>query len=132
MLREKADAPLFPRTNASPYSFVLTPLTYSSVCSSAMFMYPSRQLSVPVRPRRNPAEVLRGQLAVSSRREGRERERTSVVDSAIEPDDDLLPDYTLEEGAGSRELLLFGLRRSGSGFRLRGRRGSGHCREKGP
>ena len=31
-------SPLFPRTNASPYELVKTPLTYSSVCSSAMFM----------------------------------------------------------------------------------------------
>jgi hypothetical protein len=39
--------PLFPRMNASPYRFVMTPLTCSSVCSRAIFMYPSRQESIP-------------------------------------------------------------------------------------
>jgi hypothetical protein len=35
------NSPLFPRTNASPYSLLLAPLTYSAVFSSAIFMYPS-------------------------------------------------------------------------------------------
>ena len=33
--------------NASPYLFFNCPLQYSSVCSSAMFMYPSRQVRTP-------------------------------------------------------------------------------------
>lgn len=38
---------LFPRINASPYLFFNCPLTYSSVCSSAMFIYPSKQARTP-------------------------------------------------------------------------------------
>jgi hypothetical protein len=39
--------PLFPRMKASPYLFFSWPFTYSSVCSIAMFMYPSRQAKIP-------------------------------------------------------------------------------------
>lgn len=39
---------LFPRIKASPYLSFNCPLTYSSVCSSAMFMYPSIQANTPV------------------------------------------------------------------------------------
>lgn len=38
---------LFPRMKASPYRALSSPPTTSSVCSSAMFMYPSRQTSTP-------------------------------------------------------------------------------------
>lgn len=40
--------PLFPRIKASPYLFLSCPLTYSSVCSIAMFMYPSKHAKIPV------------------------------------------------------------------------------------
>lgn len=40
-------APLFPRTNASPYVRRSLPSTSSCVCSSAMFMYPSTDWSSP-------------------------------------------------------------------------------------
>ena len=39
--------PLFPRMNTSPYLCLITPPTYSSVFSSAMFMYPSTDWSSP-------------------------------------------------------------------------------------
>lgn len=39
--------PLFPRMKASPYFCFNCPLTYSSVCSKAMFRYPSRQARTP-------------------------------------------------------------------------------------
>ena len=44
----ESNSPLFPRTKASPYSRRLAPLTYSSVFSNAMFMYPSTDCSSPV------------------------------------------------------------------------------------
>lgn len=40
---------LLPLINASPNLFFSCPLTYSSVCSNAIFMYPSRQASTPVK-----------------------------------------------------------------------------------
>lgn len=43
----KEELPLFPRINASPYLFFNCPFTYSSVCSRAMFIYPSRQARTP-------------------------------------------------------------------------------------
>ena len=45
--RVEANAPLFPLINASPYRFVTLPPTCSSVCSIAMFMYPSRHDNIP-------------------------------------------------------------------------------------
>lgn len=39
--------PLFPRINASPYLFFNCPFTYSSVCSRAIFIYPSRHARTP-------------------------------------------------------------------------------------
>ncbi len=41
-------SPLLPRMKVSPYLALSWPLTYSSVCSIAMFMYPSRHASTPV------------------------------------------------------------------------------------
>lgn len=43
------DSPLLPRIKVSPYFPRATPSTTSCVSSRAMFMNPSRQLSVPVR-----------------------------------------------------------------------------------
>ena len=40
--------PLLPRMKASPYLALSWPFTYSSVCSIAMFMKPSRHASTPV------------------------------------------------------------------------------------
>ena len=40
-------APLLPRMKASPYLALSCPFTYSSVCSIAMFMKPSRHASTP-------------------------------------------------------------------------------------
>lgn len=40
---------LFPLMKASPYLFLSCPFRYSSLCSSAMFMQPSRQARTPVR-----------------------------------------------------------------------------------
>ena len=41
-------APLLPRMKASPYLALSCPFTYSSVCSIAMFMKPSRHARTPV------------------------------------------------------------------------------------
>ena len=41
------DAPLFPRMKQSPYLFFSCPSTYSSVCSIAMFMNPSKHANIP-------------------------------------------------------------------------------------
>ena len=41
------DVPLLPQMNALPYQFVTDLLTCSSVCSSAMFMYPSKHERTP-------------------------------------------------------------------------------------
>ena len=43
--------PLFPRIKASPYLFLSWPLTYSSVCSIAMFIYPSKHARIPAASR---------------------------------------------------------------------------------
>lgn len=47
MERFMRDLPLLPLTKASPYDRLFWPLTYSSVFSSAMFMYPSTDCSSP-------------------------------------------------------------------------------------
>lgn len=118
-------SPLFPRTNASPYSFVLVPLTYSSVCSSAMFMYPSKQLRTPVSVRPQASEVREHGASQYrptswSTDEEEQLELTAVVDPAIQPDHDFLSHDTLEERARSWQLWLVLFRLLG--VFLRGRR----------
>ena len=56
--------PLFPLTNASPYRFVITPFTSSSVCSNAMFIKPSRHDRIPVEmnERETRQSVIRSRL----------------------------------------------------------------------
>ena len=44
---KKSILPLFPLIKASPYLFFNCPFTYSSVCSKAIFMYPSKQTKTP-------------------------------------------------------------------------------------
>lgn len=41
------NVPLFPLIKQSPYLFFSCPLTYSSVCSIAMFIYPSKHAKIP-------------------------------------------------------------------------------------
>lgn len=42
---------LFPLTKQSPYFLFNCPFTYSSVCSSATFIYPSKHVNSPARQR---------------------------------------------------------------------------------
>ena len=44
----QSNLPLFPRMKQSPSRFFNSPFWYSSVCSSAMFMKPSKQVKIPV------------------------------------------------------------------------------------
>ena len=92
-------APLFPRINASPYLALSWPFTYSSVCSMAMFMKPSRHASTPdARVRQNGA---------MNRRADREQwaaaaslPRTAVVHARVELDHDWAAQDVLQEGGG--------------------------------
>ena len=95
-------APLLPRMKASPYLALSCPFTYSSVCSIAMFMKPSRHASTPVR-----------RLASSACAKGSRARRhaTSVVHARVELDHHRPPKHLLEELSG---VVLRGGRRGRS------------------
>ena len=103
-------APLLPRMKASPYLALSCPFTYSSVCSIAMFMKPSRHASTPVR-----------RLASSACAKGSRARRhaTSVVHARVELDHHRPPKHLLEEVS---RVVLCG---RGSRHGYRWRRGEG-------
>ena len=74
---------------ASPYWFVTVPLTYSSVCSRAMFMYPSRQESTPGIEQRIDARKQNENASSVG--------RTSVIDARCQSDNDRLAHDAFQE-----------------------------------
>lgn len=107
--RQACSVPLLPRMKVSPYFFFSWPLTYSSVCSRAMFMYPSKHanLPVPVESATTWCEPRAGQhntggdTSVHRRAMLMSAERrswtTSVVDTRVQLDNDLLADNVPQE-----------------------------------
>ena len=96
-------APLLPRMKASPYLALSCPFTYSSVCSIAMFMKPSRHASTPVR---------RLASSACAKRSRARRHATSVVHARVELDHHRPSKHLLEE---LRRVVL----RGGRGARHR-------------
>ena len=96
---------LLPRMKASPYLALSCPFTYSSVCSIAMFMKPSRHASTPVR---------RLASSACAKRSRARRHATSVVHARVELDHHRPPKHLLEELSG---VVLRGGRRGRSARR---------------
>jgi hypothetical protein len=86
--------------NASPYLALSWPLTYSSVCSMAMFIKPSKHASTPARGLRSAQGPVSARAGRAAQPGQGSLARTSVVHPRVQLHNDRPAQHVLQEGRG--------------------------------